>query len=160
MEALSRRLGESSRSAINPIGHRMSTAVVAPNKWRKRRWRLIIFGTLMSFAVGVATTAYISIRLISFAATGMATVLVGLASASMNATVNALHTGDSATRLTVLTELKKSLKSQIPQPIDLQLSALILPAIEQCRTDADPVVVDVATELADYISSNTTPVSE
>jgi hypothetical protein len=138
----------------------MSTAVVTPNKWRKRRWRLIIFGILMSFAVGVATTAYISVRLISFAATGMAMALVGLASASMDATVNALYTGDSATRLTVLTELKKSLESQTPQPIDPQLSAWILPAIELCRTDADPVVVDVATELADYIYSNTTPVSK
>ena len=83
--------------------------------------------------------------------------LAGLVSAGVNATANALYTGDSETRLTVLTQLKQSFDAQAPQPIDPQLAAWILPAIEQCRTDSDPEVVALAGELADHITDKTSP---
>jgi hypothetical protein len=60
----------------------------------------------------------------------------------------------------VLTQLKQSFDAQTPQLIDPQLSAWILPAIEQCKTDSDPAVVDAATELAVHIAENTSPNSQ
>ncbi|MDC0294824.1 hypothetical protein OAK98_05440, partial [Mariniblastus sp.] len=67
----------------------MSTVKEAPGKWRTRLLRLSITSTLMgiSFAVGVAITAFIAVRLLfPIAATGMTMGLVGLSSASANAT--------------------------------------------------------------------------
>jgi len=136
----------------------MSTVTETPQKWRKRLLRFAIVSTLMglSFAAGVAVTAAVAVAtLLPLAATGLTMGLAGMAAASVNATTQTLYTGDSASRLTVLTYLKQSFETQAPQPIDPQLSAWILPAIEQCKTDADPVVVDFATELADYITDNT-----
>jgi hypothetical protein len=138
----------------------MSTDTEAPKKWRKRLLRFTIIGSLMgvSFGAGVAVTATVAVlMLVPFAATGLTIGLAGMAAASVNATANTLYTGDSASRLTILTYLKQSFAAQATQPIDPQLSAWILPAVEQCKTDSDPVVVDLATELADYITDNTAP---
>lgn len=138
----------------------MSTAVIDPNKWRRRIWRLTITGALMgiSFAIGVAITAFIAFRLLlPIAGTGMTMGLIGIASAGAHATTNALYSGDSATRLTVLTQLQKTFAAQPAMTLDHQTSEWILPAIEHCRTDADPEVVSLAEELATYIRDNTRP---
>lgn len=138
----------------------MSTAAVEPNKWRKRIWRLTISGTLMgiSFAIGVAITAFIAFRLLlPIAATGMTMGMIGMASAGAHATTNALYSGDSATRLTVLTQLQQTFDAQPTMTLDHQTSEWLLPAIEQCRTDVDPEVVSLAEKLATYIKDNTQP---
>ena len=65
---------EHNRSATNPKEHPMSTAKEAPGEWRTRLLRLSITSTLMgiSFAVGVAITAFIAVRLLfPIAASGM-----------------------------------------------------------------------------------------
>jgi hypothetical protein len=134
----------------------MSAAVVEPNKWRKRLWRLTITSTLMgiSFAIGVAITAFIAFRLLlPIAAMGM----LGMASASAHATTIALYSGDSATRLTVLTQLQQTFDAQPTMTFDQQTSAWMLPAIEQCKTDLDPEVVSLAEKLATCIKDNTQP---
>ena len=107
-----------------------------------------------SFVVGAAVTAIIAVRLlVPIVVSGF----VGVASVGVKAIPNALYTGDSETRLTVLTQLKQSFDVQAPQPIDPQLAAWILPAIEQCRTDSDPEVVALAEKLADHIHTYTSP---
>ena len=112
----------------------------------------------ISFAVGVGITAYIAARLLlPIAATGMTMGMVGMASASASATTNALYTGDSATRLALLTQLQETLDAQPTMTFDDQTSAWILPAIEQCKTDDDPEVVSLAEELATNIKDRTLP---
>jgi hypothetical protein len=141
----------------------MSTAVVEPNKWRTRLWRLTITGTLMgiSFAIGVAITAYIAFRLLlPIAATGITMGVVGMASANAHATTSALYTGDSATRLAVLTQLKQTFDAQPQMTFDTQTSAWILAAIEQCKKDADPEVVFLAKELATNVKDRTLPLPQ
>ena len=138
----------------------MSTAKEAPDKWRKRLWRLTITSMLMgvSFAVGVTITAFIAVRLLlPIAATGMTMGLAGLASVSANATTSALYSGDSEMRLAVLTELKQTFDLQPTQTFDAQTAAWILPAIEQCKVDGDPDVVALAVELASFVEDKTSP---
>jgi hypothetical protein len=137
----------------------MSVAVVESSKWRKRLWRLTITSTLMgiSFAIGVAITAFIAFRLLlPIAATGMTMGMIGMASAGAQTTTNALYSGDSATRLTVLTQLQQTFDAQPTMTFDQQTSAWILPAIEQCNTDVDPEVVSLAQKLATYVHDKTT----
>jgi hypothetical protein len=138
----------------------MSDAVVEPNKWRMRLWRLTITSLLMgiSFAIGVAITAFIAFQLLlPIAATGMTMGMLGMASASAHATTNALYSGDSATRLTVLTQLQQTFDAQPTKTFDQQTSAWILPAIEQCKKDSDLEVVSLAEKLATYVKDNTQP---
>lgn len=138
----------------------MSAATESPNKWRKRLLRFTITSTLMgvSFAVGVAITLIIAVRLLApIAVTGMTLGMVGLASESVNATTSALYSGDSEMRLTVLTQLKQSFGTQPTQKFDTATANWILPAIKQCQTDADPVVVAIADELVAFINDNTLP---
>ena len=132
----------------------MSTAVARPNKWRKRIWRFTIIGTLMgiSFAIGVAITAFIAFRLLlPIAATGMTMGMLGMASAGAHATTIALYSGDSPTRLNVLTQLKELIDAQPTMTFDVQTADWILAAIEQCKTDAAPEVVELAERLANDI---------
>jgi hypothetical protein len=137
----------------------MSSAVANPNKWRKRIWRFTITSTLIgiSFATGVAITAFIAFRLLlPIAATGMTMGMLGMASAGAHAATNALYSGDSPTRLAVLAQLKQSIDAQPTITFDVQTSAWILPAIEQCKTDGDPEVVTLAELLASDIKDKTT----
>jgi hypothetical protein len=133
----------------------MSTAVVEPNKWRNRVWRFTIIRTLIGIllAIGAAIMGFIAIRVL----TGMLMAMIGMASASAQATTNALYSGDSATRLTVLTQLQQTFDTQPTMTFDHQTSAWILPAIEQCRKDVDPEVVSLADELAIYVKDKTQP---
>ena len=143
-----------------PKDHPISRFTEASKKSRKRLSRFIITSTLVgaSFVVGAAVTAIIAARsLLPFSGIGMTMGLVGTASAVVNVTANDLYTEDSEKRLTVLTQLKQLFDSQAQQPIDPQLAAWILPAIEQCRTDSDPEVVALAGELADHITDKTSP---
>ena len=137
-----------------PKDHPISRFTEASKKSRRLLQRFIITSTLVvaSFVVCVAVTAIIGVRLlVPIVVSGF----LGVASAGVNAIPNALYTGDSATRLTVLTELKQSFDVQAPQPIDPQLAAWILPAIEQCRIDSDLEVVELAGKLVDHINDNT-----
>jgi hypothetical protein len=155
-----RRLDYGRSPATNPKEHPMSNAAADHNKWRRRLWRLTITSTLMglSFAVGVAITAFFAFRfLFPIAATGMAMGMIGLASASAHATTNALYSGDSATRLTVLTQLKQAFDADPAMTYDVQTAAWILPAIEQCKTDGNLEVVALAEELGSDIKDKTTP---
>ena len=148
------------RSAKEPKELQMSTAIVQQNKWRKRIWRFAITGTLMgvSFVVGAAITAYLAFRLLlPVAATGMTMGMVGLASASAHATTSALYSGDSATRLAVLTQLQQTIEAQPTMTFDDQATAWLLPAVEQCKTDVDPEVVLLAEDLAKNIKDRSTP---
>lgn len=112
----------------------------------------------ISFAIGVAITAYLAFRLLlPIAATGITMGMAGMASASAHATTSALYAGDSATRLAVLTQLKQTFDAQPTMTFDHQTSAWILPAIEQCKTDVDPEVVSLAEELAIYVKDKTQP---
>ena len=133
----------------------MSKAVVEPNKWRKRVWRLTIIGTLTGIllSIGAAIMGFIAIRVL----TGMMMAMIGIASASVPATTNALYSGDSATRLTVLSQLQQTFDTQPTMTFDHQTSAWILPAIEQCKKDVDPAVVSLAEELAIYVKDKTQP---
>ena len=138
----------------------MSTVKEAPGKWRTRLLRLSITSTLMgiSFAVGVAITAFIAVRLLfPIAATGMTMGLVGLSSASANATTSALYSGDSAMRLSVLTQIKAQFDSEPTQSFDPQTAAWIVPAIAQCKTDEDPDVVSLAEDLVGFVKDRTSP---
>lgn len=131
----------------------MPTVAAEQYKWRKRLLWLTITSVLMvfSFAVGVAITVYISCLLIlPIAAT------VGMASASAHAMTSALYTGDSATRMTVLTQLQQTFDAQPNMTFDAQTVAIILPAIEACKTDSDVEVVALADELASDIKCKTT----
>jgi hypothetical protein len=136
----------------------MSTAVVEPNKWRKRVWRFTIASTLMGIllAIGAAIMGFIAIRVLA----GMMMAMTGMASASAQATTNALYSGDSATRLTVLTQLQQTFDTQPTITFEHQTSAWILPAIEQCKKDVDPEVVSLAEELAIYVKEKTQPPPE
>ena len=124
---------------------------MASNKWLKRLFLASITGGLMavSFVIGVAITAVFAIALV------LPIGLAGLASTALNTTVNSLYTGDSETRLAVLHKLQGSFENSAPASIDPQMAAWILPAIEQCQADPDPAVVNAATELAAYITTNT-----
>ncbi len=136
----------------------MSAAALEPNKWRKRLWRLTITSTLMgiSFAIGVAITAFIAFRLLlPIAATGITMGMMGMLLLGHMPTTNALYSGDSATRLTVLTQLQQTFDAQPTMSFDEQTSAWILPAIEQCKTDVDPEVISLAEKLATYVKDNT-----
>jgi hypothetical protein len=138
----------------------MSTAEAKPNKWRKRLWRLALTSTLLGtfFAVGVMFTAYIAVRLLFPLAFPLAAMgIVGIVSASAQATTNALYSGDSATRLTVLTQLQQTIDAEPSMTFDNQVSAWILPAIEQCKADLDPEVVSLAEQLATNIKARTLP---
>lgn len=133
----------------------MSTVVLEPKKWRKRVWRLTIISTLFGIllAIGAAIMGFIAIRVL----TGMMMATIGMASASAQATTNALYSGDSATRLTVLTQIRQTFDAQPTVTLDHQTSAWILPAIEQCKKDVDPAVVSLAEELAIYVKDKTQP---
>lgn len=138
----------------------MSAVVESPKKWRKRLLRFTVTSSLMgvSFGVGVAITLFIAVRLLApIAVTGMTFGLVGMASASANATTNALYSGDSEMRLAVLMQLKQSSVTQPPQSFDATVANWILPALKQCQTDPDPEVVALADELVEFITANTLP---
>ncbi len=131
-----------------------------PTKRRPRWIRIINTSLLMglSFALGVTVTAVIAIMLLlPIAATGLTMGIVGLASASAIASVNALYSADSEMRLTVLTQLEQSFDAQPGQKFDSQTVLWILPAIEICKTDSDQEVVELANELVIYINNNTLP---
>lgn len=132
----------------------MSNAAAVPNKWRKRVWRLTIASFLIgiSFSVGVALTAYFAVRLLFPIVLGM----FGLFLTGAQATTSALYSGDSATRLTVLTQLKQAFDEQPTMTFDVQTAEWILPAVDQCKTDIDPKVVALAEELACYVREKTT----
>lgn len=151
-------MNPSTRSATTPFEpKKMAPLANAPAARRPRLKRFIITSLLMglSFATGVAVTAVIAARLVlPIAATGLTMGMVGLATASTNATVSALYSGDSEMRLTVLTQLKLSFDSQPEQKIDSQTAAWILPAIETCKTDNDPRVVELADEVIAFISEH------
>src|SRR5713101_1092904 len=125
----------------------MSNETGDSRKWRKRLTRWAITSLLMgvSFAAGVAITAFIAIRLLMpIAVTGMTmTAQAGAASV-----INALYSGDSGTRMTVLTYLKQSFDAQPTQAFDANTAAWLLPALERCSTDTDPKVSALAKELA------------
>ena len=133
----------------------MATAIEVSDKRRMRLKRLAITSVLMgvSFAIGVAVTAVIAVSLVL----PVAVSSLGLASESANAIVSNLYSGDSEMRLTVLTYLKKSFETQPSQKYDSPTVAWILPAVEQCKTDSDPKVVELASEVADHINNNTVP---
>ncbi len=136
----------------------MSAAAVEPNKWRKRLWRLTIANTLMgiSFAIGVAITAFIAFRLLlPIAATGMTMGMIGMAFCWGTCHDQCLVFRGLATRLTVLTQLQQTFDAQPTMTFDEQTSAWILPAIEQCKTDVDPEVISLAEKLATYVKDNT-----
>lgn len=123
------------------------------NIWRRRLTQLAVVSVLMGafFAVCITITMVVAARILfPIAAIG----LVGLASAGANATTSALYSGDSETRLTVLTQLKQSFDTQPSQQFDQQTADWILPAIEQCLTDVDPNVVALADEMIVYININ------
>lgn len=141
----------------------MSTAIESPRKWRKRLLRFCITSSLMgiSFALGVAITLFIAVRLLApISVTGMTLGMLGLVSASANATTSALYSGDSEMRLTVLTQLKQSFDTQPPQAFDATAADWILPAIKQCQMDTDPAVVALADEIIEFINTNTLPLPQ
>ena len=105
---------------------------------KRRLTRLSFFGLLLagSFMLGATVTAVIAARVfLPIMTAGMAMGLVGLASLSATATIDALRTGDSETRKTVLVGLKESIALQGQPSTDPQLANWILPALEQCMTD-------------------------
>lgn len=128
---------------------------------RRPRLRPLVTTTLLmglSFAAGVTVTAVIAVALLLPIATTSFTIgMVGLASASTNATINGLYSGDSEMRLTVLKQIKESFVTQPPQKFDSQMVAWILPAIESCKTDKNPKVVELAIEIANYLKNDTLP---
>lgn len=135
----------------------------SPTRWRKRLLQLSIAFTLMgiSFAVGVAITVLIAVRVLApIAVTGMTIGMVGLASVSGHASTSALYSGDSEMRREVLTQLKEAFVTQPSQTIDDTTANWLLPAIEQCQMDNDPEVVALADELIEYINANTLPPSQ
>ncbi len=131
----------------------MLTAAVVADKRRTRLWRLAVTSMLMavSLAIGVAITAYIALLLLLPIAT-----MVGMAAASAHATTSALYTGDSVTRMTVLTQLRQTIDAQPNLTFDVQAAALFRPAIEICISDSDPDVAALAEGLADDIECRTT----
>ena len=136
----------------------MPDATVLAKKWRNRLLRFTITSFLMgvSFAVGMALALVIAVRLLApIALAGMTFGMVGLAAASANSTTSALYSGDSEMRLTVLAQLKHSFGTPPTQKFDTATVNWILPAIKQCQTDADPVVVALADELVAFINDNT-----
>lgn len=140
----------------------MSTAKETRGSWRTRLVRLSITIALMgiSFAVGVAITASITPRVVELPITAMGAhmgTLVGMASASANATTSALYSGDSAMRLSVLTQIKAQFDSEPTQSFDPQTAAWIVPAIAQCKTDEDPDVVSLAEDLVSFVKDRTSP---
>lgn len=134
----------------------MGNPQAAPPTLRRRVVRLSLVSLLMGifFTLGATVTAVVAARaFLPMAAAGMTMGLVGLASSSATATMNALHTGDSEPRKAALTGLKQSFTSA--GPIDPQLAALILPALDQCMTDEDPEVVALAKEVKIIVQDNT-----
>lgn len=132
----------------------MLTIIAAPGKWRKFLWRFAITGTLMgiSLAAGVVITAVMALQLLLPIAVGG---LIGVASAGAQATLNALYSGDSEARLIVLTQLKQTFDQQTSTPLDESTAVWILPAIEHCKSDADPSVIALAEELLSDIKLRT-----
>lgn len=136
---------------------------LANDKLDKRRPRLrplvttiLLMG--LSFAVGVTVTAVITVAfLLPIATTSFTIGMAGLVSASANATINGLYSGDSEMRLAVLNQMKESFVTQQQQSIDPQMVTWILPAIESCKTDRNPKVVELASEVAHYLQNNTLP---
>lgn len=139
----------------------MTAETGTPIQNRKLRIRRIgITGILMafSFVVGLAVMAIIAVvLLLPIAGAGLTMGLVGVASAGAMATTNALYLGDSATRLTVLAQLKESFNSEPEHQYDLATVNWILPALRQCQSDSDPQVANLAVELIDYVNQHTTP---
>ena len=136
----------------------MPAATVLPNKWRNRLLRFTITSSLMgvSFAVGMALALVIAVRLLApIALAGMTFGMAGLAAANANSTTSALCSGNSEMRLTVLAQLKQSFGTSPRQKFDTATVNWILPALKQCQTDADPVVVALADELVAFINDNT-----
>lgn len=74
-----------------------------------------------------------------------------------DATTKALGSGDSAVRWCVLTEMQHEIDTQPTMTFNEQTSAWILPAIEQCKKDADPEVVSLAEKLVICIKEKTQP---
>jgi len=72
-------------------------------------------------------------------------------------TTNVLYSGDSTTRLTVLTQIRQEVDAQPTITFDQQTSAWILPAIEQCKKDMDSEVGSLAEELAICMKEKTQP---
>jgi len=141
----------------------MSTASGAQKKWLQRLRQLALTSTWISvsFTLGSLITAYIAVRLLfPLAITGMAMGMLGMAWSSAQASISALYSGDSTTRLAVLNELKVACDSQPAMTFDAPTAAWLLPAIEQCQTDADPEVVAIAVQLASYIRLKTPPTSQ
>lgn len=125
---------------------------------KRRLFRYGVIATLMgvSFTLGVAVTAVATLPIIAgLAAQSAGMQIIGMISASSSATMAVLNSGDSASRFTVLTQLKQVFESPELQKIDPQVAAIILPAVEQCKADSDPEVVELASELIKMIEDNT-----
>jgi hypothetical protein len=74
-----------------------------------------------------------------------------------DATTKALGSGDSTVRWCVLTEMQHEIDTQPTITFNEQTAAWILPAIEQCKKDADPEVVSLAEKLVIRIKEKTQP---
>ena len=127
------------------------------NKWPKRIVGLIIAVVLMggSFALGVVVTAILAFRLMLPLAT--ANLALGALTTMSQATTNALYTGDSATRLQVLTQLEAAFNGEQFQQIDPAVADWFKPAFESCRTDQDANVVAAADRLIELLDCKTEP---
>jgi len=114
-------------------------------------WRVAIV-CLVSFtlfaALGVAATVVIAAKvLLPIAAKGFGEIVGAIAAAAAESTKEVLHHGDSAQRLTLLTQLKESFATADLKEIDPQVAEWFRPGLEECGKDEDPNVVALAVEL-------------
>ena len=89
----------------------------------------------------------------------LVTLIAPMAELMLTHTFDSLYSGDSDTRLSILsgllTQLQQGPDEQPTHPIDPQFTAWILPALEQCKGDCDPAVVELAYELVEILKKHT-----
>ena len=116
------------------------------------KW-FILFGLFMGLCLTCGVVV-IAGRIISSA-------VIGFVSSVHTHIFDSLYSGDSDTRLGVLrgllTQLKQGSDEQPTHPIDSQVTVWLLPALEQCKGDCDPTVVELAYQVIGILKKYTSP---
>jgi hypothetical protein len=68
-----------------------------------------------------------------------------------------LYCGESPNRLVILSQFKQAFDQQPEMKLSPEISAWLVPAIDQCRNDCDPEVALIAGELVRVIEERSQP---
>ena len=114
---------------------------------RSGRTSILLKVVPLAAVIGTAATTAVVITGAAVITVGLPLALVGVAAAGVGQMITAMQSGTSAERRVALTQLREILNQEHAQ-LTPDFVAVMRPAVEQCATDVDQEVVELANEVA------------